>query len=97
MLTTSVVSAQYRLAVSRPVSSRFKAGMVVSFAPSNVTTKVRSVEMHHEQRVEGRLGDNVGFNVNAVSVKDILGFDVCSDSKNDPPRQAASFTAQALS
>ncbi|KAE8227759.1 hypothetical protein CF326_g7334 [Tilletia indica] len=83
--------------VGRVETGIIKAGMVVTFAPSNVTTKVKSVEMHHEQLVEGRLGDNVGFNVNAVSVKDIPGDDVCSDSKNDPPRQAASFTAHVSS
>ena len=48
-----------------------KANMVVTFAPSNVTTEVKSVEMHHEQLVQGVPGDNVGFNVKNVSVKDI--------------------------
>lgn len=41
--------------------------MVVTFAPANVTTEVKSVEMHHEQLVEGLPGDNVGFNVKNVS------------------------------
>lgn len=27
--------------------------MVVTFAPAGVTTEVKSVEMHHEQLVEG--------------------------------------------
>lgn len=36
-------------------------GMIVTFAPSNVTTEVKSVEMHHEQLAEGLPGDNVGF------------------------------------
>ena len=35
--------------------------MVVTFAPANVTTEVKSVEMHHEQLAEGLPGDNVGF------------------------------------
>ena len=37
--------------------------MVVVFAPANVTTEVKSVEMHHEQLEAGMPGDNVGFNV----------------------------------
>jgi len=45
--------------------------MVVTFAPTNVTTEVKSVEMHHEQIPEGLPGDNVGFNVKNVSIKDI--------------------------
>ncbi|KAJ9090958.1 hypothetical protein QFC20_007769 [Naganishia adeliensis] len=57
--------------VGRVETGVIKAGMVVTFAPSNVTTEVKSVEMHHEQLVEGLPGDNVGFNVKNVSVKDI--------------------------
>ncbi|KAG2739447.1 translation protein, partial [Suillus brevipes Sb2] len=49
--------------VSRVETGVIKAGMVVTFAPSNVTTEVKSVEMHHKQLVEDLPGDNVGFNV----------------------------------
>lgn len=49
--------------VGRVETGIIKAGMVVSFAPSNVTTEVKSVEMHHEQLEAGKPGDNVGFNV----------------------------------
>jgi elongation factor 1-alpha len=52
--------------VGRVETGIIKAGMVVTFAPSNVTTEVKSVEMHHEQLVEGTPGDNVGFNVKCV-------------------------------
>ena len=48
-----------------------KPGMVVTFAPVNVTTEVKSVEMHHEALSEALPGDNVGFNVKNVSVKDV--------------------------
>ena len=40
--------------------------------------------------------DNVGFNVKNVSIKDIRRGNVCSDSKNDPAKEAASFTAQVI-
>ena len=68
--------------------------LVVTFAPVNVTTEVKSVEMHHEALSEALPGDNVGFNVKNVSVKDIRRGNVAGDSKNDPPQEAASFTAQ---
>lgn len=68
----------------------------MTFAPANVTTEVKSVEMHHEQLVEGVPGDNVGFNVKNVSVKEIRRGNVAGDSKNDPPKGADSFNAQVI-
>jgi elongation factor 1-alpha len=82
--------------VGRVETGVIKAGMVVVFAPTNVTTEVKSVEMHHEQIPEGLPGDNVGFNVKNVSIKDIRRGNVCGDSKNDPPKEAASFNAQVI-
>ena len=70
--------------------------MVVTFAPVNVTTEVKSVEMHHESLQEAGPGDNVGFNVKNVSVKDIRRGNVASDSKNDPAKEAKTFTAQVI-
>ena len=52
--------------VGRVETGIIKAGMVVTFAPTNVTTEVKSVEMHHEQLEQGVPGDNVGFNVKLV-------------------------------
>jgi elongation factor 1-alpha len=82
--------------VGRVETGVIKAGMVVTFAPVNLTTEVKSVEMHHQQLVEGLPGDNVGFNVKNVSVKEIRRGFVCSDSKNDPAKEAASFNAQVI-
>lgn len=80
--------------VGRVETGVLKPGMVVTFAPVNVTTEVKSVEMHHEALTEALPGDNVGFNVKNVSVKDIRRGNVAGDSKNDPPQEAANFTAQ---
>lgn len=80
--------------VGRVETGVLKPGMVVTFAPSNVTTEVKSVEMHHESLPEALPGDNVGFNVKNVSVKDIRRGNVAGDSKNDPPMEAANFNAQ---
>jgi len=82
--------------VGRVETGVLKPGMVVSFAPSGVVTEVKSVEMHHEALIEAIPGDNVGFNVKNVSVKDIRRGFVCSDSKNDPAQEAEHFDAQVI-
>ena len=68
-------------------------GLVVTFAPVGVTTEVTSVEMHQEALSEALPGDNVGFNVRNMSVKDVFHGNVAVDTKNDPPMEAAGFTA----
>ncbi|KAH3687135.1 hypothetical protein WICPIJ_001890 [Wickerhamomyces pijperi] len=82
--------------VGRVETGVIKPGMVVTFAPAGVTTEVKSVEMHHEQLAEGVPGDNVGFNVKNVSVKEIRRGNVASDSKNDPAKGSDSFNAQVI-
>lgn len=82
--------------VGRVETGILKPGMAVTFAPSNIQTEVKSVEMHHEALKEAIPGDNVGFNVKNISVKDIKRGYVCSDSKNDPAKEAESFLAQVI-
>uniref|UniRef100_G3U5V3 Elongation factor 1-alpha n=1 Tax=Loxodonta africana TaxID=9785 RepID=G3U5V3_LOXAF len=82
--------------VGRVETGVLKPGVVVTFAPVNVTTEVKSVEMHHEALSEALPGDNVGFNVKNVSVKDVRRGNVAGDSKKDPPMEAAGFTAQVI-
>jgi elongation factor 1-alpha len=82
--------------VGRVETGVLKPGMVVVFAPPMISTEVKSVEMHHESIPEAQPGDNVGFNVKNVSVKDIKRGNVCSDTKNDPAKGAASFKAQVI-
>lgn len=83
--------------VGRVETGVLKPGMVVTFAPAGLTTEVKSVEMHHEALQEAVPGDNVGFNVKNVSVKELRRGYVAGDSKNNPPKGAADFTAQVLS
>ena len=80
--------------VGRVETGTLKAGMIVTFAPVNVTTEVKSVEMHHTALELASPGDNVGFNVKNVSVKDIRRGNVAGDSKNDPPKETEEFRAQ---
>merc|ERR1712038_2229324 len=82
--------------VGRVETGKLKPGMVVNFAPSNVTTEVKSVEMHHTSLDEALPGDNVGFNVKNVSVKEIRRGNVASDSKNDPAKECKNFNAQVI-
>merc|ERR1739841_413237 len=82
--------------VGRVETGMIKPGMIATFAPNGVTTEVKSVEMHHESMAEAVPGDNVGFNIKNVSVKEIRRGNVASDSKNDPAKESASFLAQVI-
>ena len=54
------------------------------------------MEMHHESIPQALPGDNVGFNVKNIAVKDIHRGNVCGDAKNDPPCKTESFEAQVI-
>ena len=82
--------------VGRVETGIIKPGMNVTFAPANVASDVKSVEMHHTSIPEAIPGDNVGFNVKGLSVKDIKRGYVCGDTKNDPPREVETFVAQVI-
>ena len=66
--------------------------------PGNVVTllqsrkQLKSFEMHRDALSNGPPGDNVSFK--NMAVKDVLRGNVAGDSKNDPPTEAAGFTAQ---
>jgi len=81
--------------VGRVETGILKPGMSVTFSPAQITSEVKSVEMHHEQLEKAEPGDNVGFNVK-ISVKDIRRGMVAGDAKNDPPQQSNSFEAQVI-
>ena len=82
--------------VGRVETGILKPGMTVQFAPADVKTEVKSVEMHHESIPEAIPGDNVGFNVKGLSIKDIKRGYFCGDAKNDPPREVETFVAQVI-
>lgn len=82
--------------VGRVETGIMRPGDVVTFAPVNITTEVKSIEMHHESLAEAVPGDNVGFNVKNIAVKDIRRGFVCGNTKQDPPRECESFTAQVI-
>merc|ERR1712195_384302 len=70
--------------VGRVETGIIKPQMIATFGPMGIQTEIKSVEMHHESVAEATPGDNVGFNVRNLAVKDLKRGFVCSDSKNDP-------------
>jgi elongation factor 1-alpha len=81
--------------VGRIETGIMKAGMVLSFQPSNKIGEVKSVEMHHEQIPQGVPGDNVGANISKIGKKDIRRGDVGGPADN-PPTVAKTFTARIM-
>jgi elongation factor 1-alpha len=82
--------------VGRVETGIMKPGMTVVFAPVQISTEVKSIEMHHEQVPEAIPGDNIGFNIKSISVKQIRRGFVAGDTKNDPPAGVESFQAQVI-
>lgn len=82
--------------VGRVETGIFKPQMLVQFAPSGIITECKSIEMHHTSVPEAIPGDNVGFSIKNVSVKDIKRGYVVGDSKNSPPFETESFQAQVI-
>ena len=82
--------------VGRVETGMLKPGMTVTFAPSGLSSEVKSIEMHHEALEDASPGDNVGFNVKGLSIKDIKRGMVAGDVKNDPPMKCATFNAQVI-
>jgi elongation factor 1-alpha len=82
--------------VGRVETGVMKPGMVCVFQPGGLVSEIKSIEMHHEALAEAVPGDNVGFNVKNIAVKDLRRGIVCSDTKNDPAGECESFTAQVI-
>ena len=79
--------------VGRVESGMIKPGMNICFGPKNLVAECRTVEIHHQQVQEAVPGENIGFNIRGLGVKDIRRGDVASDAKNDPCRDTQSFLA----
>lgn len=55
--------------MGRVETGKLVPGMSVYFAPEDLSSEVRSIEMHHESLPQAIPGDNVGFNVKGISAK----------------------------
>jgi elongation factor 1-alpha len=82
--------------VGRVETGVLKPGMSICFGPVDKVTECKSVEMHHESLTEANPGDNVGFNIKNVSVKELRRGYVASNSKDTPACEALSFDAQLI-
>ncbi|CAB9498438.1 Elongation factor 1-alpha (Fragment) [Seminavis robusta] len=82
--------------VGRVETGVVRPGIKAMFAPVGLTAEIQSVEMHHEQLPEAFPGDNVGFNVNKLAVRDLRRGYVASDANNQPASAVKSFEAQVI-
>merc|ERR1712083_1126459 len=82
--------------VGRVETGILKPGMVIRFAPVGLNAECKSVEMHHEQMAQAVPGDNVGFNIKGLPIKQINRGNVASDSKKKPAKPVRRFLAQVI-
>merc|ERR1712115_284844 len=82
--------------VGRVETGILKPGMNIMFAPTGNTAECKSVEMHHEQMEQAVPGDNVGFNIKGLSIKQIARGNVASDAKKAPAAPVRRFLAQVI-
>jgi elongation factor 1-alpha len=67
--------------VGRIETGVLKVGSQVNVAPTDYAGELRSIEMHHEAMQSAEPGDNVGFNIRGVTMKDIYRGCVVGDAK----------------
>jgi len=68
--------------VGRIETGVLKVGSQVDVAPTGYKGELRSIEMHHEAMQTAEPGDNVGFNIRGVTMKDIYRGCVVGDAKD---------------
>jgi len=80
----------------RVESGTIKPGDKIVFAPGDITSEVRSVQMHHKDMPSAGPGDNIGFNIRNVAVSQLSKGMVCGHVGKDAPKEAESFVAQII-
>merc|ERR1712057_154331 len=78
--------------VGRVETGVIKPGMVCTFAPSNVTTEVKSVEMHHESLPEAVPGGNVASDSKNDPAKESVSFNAQVIVMEHPGQIANGYT-----
>jgi len=82
--------------IGRVETGIIKPGINAAFAPSNIVAEVKSIEMHHKCVTQGGPGDNVGFNIKSVPVKDLRRGYVASNADDNPATAVESFEAHLI-
>lgn len=70
-----------------------KPNVVAFFLSVSITTEVRSVKRHNEAMSSDLPGDNVGFSVKNICIKDTRYRHIASDSSSIPAMEAVDFPA----
>lgn len=70
--------------VGRVETGVLKKGETVIIMPTGFQGEVRSIEMHHVEIPEALPGDNVGFSIRGIQMKDVSRGD-CLGHPDDPP------------
>ena len=82
--------------IGRIETGIIKLGIQAAFAPTNIVAEVKSLEMHHKVVEEAGAGNNIGFNVKSVNVKDIRRGNVASNANDHPATKVESFEAHII-
>eukprot|EP00816_Leptocylindrus_hargravesii_P011440 CAMPEP_0196805648 /NCGR_PEP_ID=MMETSP1362-20130617/5444_1 /TAXON_ID=163516 /ORGANISM="Leptocylindrus danicus, Strain CCMP1856" /LENGTH=449 /DNA_ID=CAMNT_0042178695 /DNA_START=32 /DNA_END=1381 /DNA_ORIENTATION=- len=82
------------VATGHVVTGTILPGDIVQFSPSGLQAKVEFIEVHSEAMKKGVTGDQIGFNVPSLSVKDIHRGMVAFHANNSPAPVVKSFVAQ---
>ncbi|RKP16857.1 translation elongation factor 1-alpha [Rozella allomycis CSF55] len=77
-------------------SGILKKGMTVKFSPSEITSRVETIQINGTDVEEGVSGDIVSFEISGVSIKNISRGFVVSNSQNQPSSGVISFIAQII-
>jgi len=84
--------------VGRIETGIMKVGQMAHVAPTDFVGEIRSIEMHHEALQEALPGDNVGFNVRNLDMKNIYRGAVIAEDKARCAvvNTTGTFTAQVI-
>jgi elongation factor 1-alpha len=81
--------------VGRVETGVLKPGMNIVFMPSNKTSEVKSIEMHHTSIPVAEPGDNIGMSLRGIAKNEIHRGDVGGPVDN-PPTVAKEFIGQII-
>jgi len=71
--------------VGRVETGVLKRGDKIIIMPTGFQGEIRSIEMHHEEIPQAEPGDNVGFSIRGLEMKDV-GRGDCLGHPNNPPK-----------
>jgi len=70
--------------VGRVETGVLKKGDKINIQPTGFNGEIRSIEMHHEEITQAEPGDNIGFSIRGIELKDV-GRGDCMGHPDNPP------------